>query len=37
MSYSSEEKVYTYYGVDNSPMTMASVPHGTVQGNTWTK
>jgi hypothetical protein len=36
MSYSPEEKVYTYYGIDNSPMGMASVPHGTVQGNTWT-
>jgi hypothetical protein len=36
MSYSPEEKVYTYYGVDNSNMTMASVPRGTVQGKTWT-
>jgi len=36
MSYSPEEKVYTYYGVDNSAMTMASVPRGTVTGNTWT-
>ena len=36
MGYSAEEKVYTYYGVDNSPMIMASVPKGTVQGNTWT-
>lgn len=36
LSYSPEEKVYTYYGVDNTPMTMASVPRGTVQGNTWT-
>ena len=36
MGYTSEEKVYTYYGVDNSGMVMASVPHGTVQGNTWT-
>jgi Protein of unknown function (DUF1579) len=35
MGYSTEEKVYTYYGVDNSPMTMASVPKGTIQGNTW--
>jgi len=36
LSYSPEEKVYTYYSVDNAGMTMATVPHGTVQGNTWT-
>ena len=36
LGYSTEEKAYTYYGVDNSPMTMASVPKGTVQGDTWT-
>jgi hypothetical protein len=36
ISYSSEEKVYTYYAVDNSNMTMTSVPRGTVQGDTWT-
>ena len=36
LSYSPEEKIYTYYGVDNSGMGMASVPRGTVQGNTWT-
>jgi hypothetical protein len=36
MSYSPEEKVYTYYGIDNSNMTMTSVPKGTVQGDTWT-
>jgi Protein of unknown function (DUF1579) len=36
LSYSSEEKVYTYYGLDNTAMTMASVPKGTVQGDTWT-
>jgi hypothetical protein len=36
LGYSDEEKVYTYYGVDNSNMTMASVPRGTVRGNTWT-
>jgi uncharacterized protein DUF1579 len=36
LGYSTEEKVYTYYGVDNSNMTMASVPRGTVRGNTWT-
>ena len=36
LGYSPEEKVYTYYGVDNSSMTMASVPKGTVKGDTWT-
>lgn len=36
LGYSAEEKVYTYYGVDNTNMTMASVPKGTVQGDTWT-
>jgi len=35
LGYSPEEKVYTYYGVDNTSMTMASVPKGTVQGDTW--
>jgi hypothetical protein len=36
LGYSAEEKVYTYYGVDNTSMTMASVPRGTVRGDTWT-
>lgn len=36
MSYSAEQKVYTYYAVDNSGMTMASVAKGTVKGDTWT-
>ncbi|HWB43636.1 MAG TPA: DUF1579 family protein [Gemmatimonadales bacterium] len=36
LGYSAEEKVYTYYGVDNSGMTMASVAKGTLQGDTWT-
>jgi hypothetical protein len=36
LGYSPEEKVYTYYGVDNTSMTMSSVPKGTVQGKTWT-
>jgi hypothetical protein len=36
MSYSSGEKVYLYYGVENSPMAMATVPRGTVEGDTWT-
>ena len=36
LGYSSEDKAYTYYGVDNSGMTMTRVPHGTLQGDTWT-
>jgi uncharacterized protein DUF1579 len=36
LGYSPEEKVYTYYGVDNTSMTMASVPKGTLRGDTWT-
>jgi Protein of unknown function (DUF1579) len=36
LGYSPEEKVYTYYGVDNSGMTMSSVPKGTLKGDTWT-
>jgi hypothetical protein len=36
LGYSSEEKVYTYSGVDNSGMTMTTVPHGTLNGDTWT-
>jgi hypothetical protein len=36
LGYNTEEKVYTYYGIDNSAMTMTSVPKGTVKGDTWT-
>ena len=37
LSYSPEEKVYTYYATDSSgTMPMTSVPKGTVQGDTWT-
>lgn len=36
MSYSTEEKVYTYSGTDSSGMTMTTVPKGTVSGDTWT-
>jgi uncharacterized protein DUF1579 len=36
LGYNTEEKVYTYYGIDNSNMTMASVPKGTLRGDTWT-
>ncbi len=35
LGYSTEEKVYTYVGVDNGPMAMTSVPRGTVHGSTW--
>ena len=35
MGYSSEEKVYTYYGVENGPMAMTSVARGTLQGSKW--
>jgi hypothetical protein len=36
LGYSPDDKAYTYYGVDNSGMTMSTVPHGTLQGDTWT-
>lgn len=36
ISYSAEEKVYTYYGADNMGMTMTTVSRGMVQGDTWT-
>ncbi len=36
MGYSTEEKVYVYYGVDNSPMAWATVPHGTFADGVWT-
>jgi hypothetical protein len=36
LSYNADEKVYTYYGVDNTGMTMMNVPRGTVNGKTWT-
>ena len=36
MTWSAEEKVYLYYGVDNSPMAMSTVPRGTLEGDTWT-
>jgi uncharacterized protein DUF1579 len=36
LGYSTEDKMYTYYGVDNSGMSMATVPRGTVKGETWT-
>jgi len=36
MTYSTEEKAYLYYGVENNPMAMATVPKGTVEGDVWT-
>jgi hypothetical protein len=36
MGYSAEEKAYLYYGVENGPMAMTTVPKGTVEGDTWT-
>ena len=36
LGYSTEEKVYTYYGIDNSGMLMTAAARGTVQGDTWT-
>ena len=36
LGYNTDEKVYTYYAVDNTNMNMASVPKGRVQGDTWT-
>jgi hypothetical protein len=36
LSYSPEEKVYTYYGTDSSGMVMTTIPKGTVKGDTWT-
>ncbi len=37
MTYSPEEKVYTYYATDSSGgMAMTSIPKGTVKGDTWT-
>jgi hypothetical protein len=36
MGWSSEEKVYVYYGVENNPMAMTTVPRGTVEGDVWT-
>ena len=36
LAYSSEEKAYTYYGIDNSGMVQMTVPRGTHDGDTWT-
>ena len=36
MGYSADQKMYTYFGVDNTAMAMTTIPKGTVQGDTWT-
>ena len=36
LGYNTEEKAYTYYGVDNTNMNMVTVPKGTLRGDTWT-
>ena len=35
MTYNMEEQVYTYYGIENGPMAMLSIPRGKVDGSTW--
>lgn len=36
MGYSADAKVYTYYGIDSTGMTMLSLPRGTIDGDVWT-
>jgi hypothetical protein len=36
LGYSAEDGTYTYYGTDNSGMTMTTVAKGTVENDTWT-
>jgi hypothetical protein len=36
MGYNAEEKVYVYYGIDNTPMAMTTVPRGTFADDAWT-
>ena len=36
MGYSTDHKVYTYYGLDNTAMAMTTIAKGVVQGDTWT-
>jgi hypothetical protein len=36
MGWSSEEKVYVFYGVENSPMAWTTVPKGNWADGTWT-
>jgi hypothetical protein len=35
LGYSAEEKVYTYYGLDNSGMVPTTVSKGSLTGDTW--
>lgn len=35
MGYNADVKAYTYYGLDNGPQIMASVPMGKVEGGAW--
>jgi hypothetical protein len=35
MGYSSEDKTYTYYGIDSGGMVPTSVSKGSAQGDTW--
>lgn len=36
LGFDPEQEAYTYYEVNNSPMTIATVPKGAVQGTIWT-
>jgi hypothetical protein len=36
IGYNGEEKVYVYYGIDNTPMAMTTVPRGTFADDAWT-
>src|SRR5437867_242130 len=36
LGYSTEEKIYVYYGIDNSAMVPTTVAKGSVQRGTWT-
>lgn len=35
LGYSTEEKVYTYFGLDSSGMSMTTIPRGKVTGGDW--
>jgi hypothetical protein len=35
MGYNADAQVYTYYGIDNSPMNMLTIPRGKVTTDTW--
>jgi len=36
LSYSAEDKVYTYYSTESNGMTMITIPRGTLKDGTWT-